>query len=150
MTDTPSPRIRTRQARVIDAAPHVVPGTSIEDDLLHVWKLKVAADEAKKAFEKSKEELETRMLREHKNTVSVEGLRERPAIEAQFMTKTTNVISVAGFKKLVTAEQFDQCVSVGMTAAKKFATENALAAITTSSKSTPYLEVKAKSAAKRR
>lgn len=134
--------IRPRR-RAVDV-PEAPPPMAIEDQLLDVWRLKVAADNAASDYEKARKELHTRMIAENRVSVLAEGLRDRPTVEAKEMSKVMTTIDPAGFRKLVTAEQFVQCVKVGIGDAKKFATETALKAISTETRSAPYLEIRAK------
>lgn len=150
-----TPKTITRRRRVLEGihpeaeqAP-VLRNRTVEEDLADLWSLKVAADRAAKSYDEAKAALYARMQREHRTLVEIPALDERPAVEAKEARKTTNVIDPAGFRKLVTPEQFLECVTVGVTLAKRYAAESALEKITTPKSGNPYLEVKPKAKAAR-
>ena len=133
-------RARRRQIEV----PNAPPAISIGDELLDVWRLKVAADTATVEYEKARKALHARMVTGNLTIVTVEGMRDRPTVEAKVMQRVMNTVDPVGFRKLVTLDQFMQCAKIGVGDAKAFATETALKAITTESKSAPYIEIRTK------
>lgn len=140
MTDIARTRTRRRQIEV-PGAPEPLK-TTLEQDVEETFRLKSISADAEKAYDEARKALLARMKEENRPEVVVPARGNRPGIIAKIASKTSNVIDPAGFFKLVTREQFLQCVSIGMTAAKQFVAESALGKITTPVKGSDYADVR--------
>lgn len=136
-------RTRTRRPRRI-AEPESARElrTTLEQDVEEVFHLKSISADAEKAYDKARAALLVRMKEENRKEVTVPARGNRPGIVARIAAKTVNVISPALFAKLVTRDQFLQCVTVGVTAAKAFVSDTALKGVTAETKGAEYAEVK--------
>lgn len=88
--------------------------------------------EAKKALERQEQEIQLEMfhvMQEHKILKIEADGNEAEIVRKQ--GRATNVINVEKFQKLVSAKDFYECVTVGVTKAKAVLPAKELAAITT-------------------
>lgn len=145
---TTAPRARRRTANPAAAASPAPSTGGLVSKLGRVYALKVAADEAKAAYEKERKTLLADMTTAKRTEVELPADGNRPAVKAKIMEKSTSSIDVAAFQKLVTTEEFIEAASVTHKAASKFLGTAALDKITTTSKSAPSLDIRALGARK--
>lgn len=146
MTTTPNRRRRVQVDAPTPAAGQTnAPETStIEEDVLEAWRLKSMAASAEKAYKDAMEALDQRMKREKRKELEVSGLRDRPPLVVNYANKTMSTIDAKGFQRLVSPAIFLECVKIGVTEARKHATETQLKKITTEVEGTPYIQLKPK------
>ena len=132
---TAEPRTRTRRRQIIvgqQGAEENLTGTTLAHDVQEVFRLQSIAADAQAAAKKALTELDERMKKEKVNEIIVPMRGQAPAILADYKQSAgTSTINPAKFFKLVTRDQFLDCVTVGIAKAKKIVSENALKDVTT-------------------
>lgn len=145
MTQPTAPARRRRRTVAAADAPAVTLSTTLEA----LYALKVANDEAKARYDEGKKQYAAQLAAEGKTEHMIAAHGDRPAVAAKMVTRATTTVDPAKYRTLVDADEFAASVTVKLGEAKKYLGENDLAKVTTTTQSTPSLDVRVKGASRK-
>lgn len=131
MTQEPRTRVRRRQIIVGAADGPQDTATTLAQEVQEVFRLQSVAADAADAAKRAAADLDARMKRENVTEVIVPMRGNTPAILADYkQSAASSTIDPEKFFKLVTREQFFECVTVGKGKAEKIVAATPLKKIT--------------------
>ena len=140
----PAPRRRSRRTATPGAA--AVQNDTTDGRLERLYAAKVAADEAKAAYDAQKAEFKTHLETQGKESHTLAAAGDRPAVTAKLATRETTTVDPAKFKAVVDEGEFMACVKVGLTDAKKYLGTSQIAKVSDTATSAPFLDVRVRGA----